>query len=76
MSKPNQPRGRYRFQGGQPLDPNAGVHPEMATGQDATPVGTGIPNTPQELMAMQENKPSGRRNPIKSRVPRPSRCWI
>ncbi|MCP9911196.1 hypothetical protein KBZ15_14985 [Cyanobium sp. BA20m-p-22] len=57
MSKPNQPRGRYRFQGGQPLDPNAGVHPEMATGQDATPVGRGIPNTPQELMAMQENKP-------------------
>ena len=57
MSKPNQPRGRYRFQGGQPLDPNAGVHPEMATGQDATPVGTGIPNTPQELIAMQQNKP-------------------
>lgn len=57
MSKPNQPRGRYRFQGGEPLDPNAGVHPEMATGQDAAPVGAGIPNTPQELMAMQVNKP-------------------
>ena len=57
MSKPNQPRGRYRFQGGESLDPDAGVHPEMATGQDAAPVGTGIPNTPQDLIAMQDNKP-------------------
>lgn len=35
MSKPNQPRGRYRFQGGEPLDPNTGVHPEMVVGEDA-----------------------------------------
>lgn len=55
-NEPRRPRGRYRFQGGQPLDPNAGVHPEMATGQDAAPVSAGIPNTPQELMAMQDNK--------------------
>ena len=64
MSKPNNDslgRGRYRFQGGQPLDPDAGVHPEMATGQDAAPVGAGIPNSPQELMAMQENKPEKER---------------
>lgn len=57
MSKPNQPRGRYRFQGGEPLDPNTGVHPEMVVGEDAAQVGAGIPNTPQELMALQENKP-------------------
>ena len=57
MSQPNQPRGRYRFQGGEPLDPDAGVHPEMATGQHNAPVGAGIPNTPQDLIAMQENKP-------------------
>ena len=36
---------------------DSGVHPEMATGQDNTPVGAGIPATPQELIAMQENKP-------------------
>lgn len=56
-NEPRRPRGRYRFQGGEPLDPNAGVHPEMSTGEDTAPVGAGIPNTPQELMAMQENKP-------------------
>lgn len=52
----NQPRGRYRFQGGRPIDPDAGVHPEMATGQDNAPVGAGIPASPQELIAMQESK--------------------
>jgi hypothetical protein len=56
-NEPSQPRGRYRFQAGRPLDPDAGVHPEMAAGQDAAPFGVGIPNSPQELMAMQENKP-------------------
>ena len=63
MSKPNQPRGRYRFQGGEPLDPDAGVHPEMASGQDNAPVGAGIPASPQELIAMQENKPERPENP-------------
>jgi hypothetical protein len=60
MTQPNepcQPRGRYRFQGGRPLDPESGVHPEMAADQAAAPVGAGIPNSPQELIAMQENKP-------------------
>ena len=56
-NEPSQPRGRYRYQGGRPLDPDAGVHPEMATGQDNAPVGAGIPSSPQELIAMQENKP-------------------
>jgi len=54
MTKPN---GRYRFQGGRPLDPDAGIHPEIAAESGAGPIGAGIPNTPQELIAMQENKP-------------------
>lgn len=54
---PRQPRGRYRFQGGRPLDPDAGVHPEMAAAQDTAPVGAGIPNSPQDLIAMQTNRP-------------------
>lgn len=54
---PRQPCGRYRFQGGRPLDPDAGVHPEMAADQATVPVGAGIPNSPHELMAMQEHKP-------------------
>lgn len=56
-NEPRQPHGRYRFQAGRSLDPDADVHPEMVAGQDAAPVGAGIPNSPQELMAMQENKP-------------------
>ncbi|WP_254988593.1 hypothetical protein [Cyanobium sp. ATX 6E8] len=59
MSMPSDSagRGRYRYQGGKPVDPNAGVHPEMAADQADAPVGAGIPSTPQELIAMQENKP-------------------
>lgn len=56
-NEPGPPRGRYRFQGGRPLDPDAGVHPEMAMGQDAAPVSGGIPSSPQQLIDMQENKP-------------------
>ena len=57
MSQPRNSNGRYRFRSGEPLDPNAGVHPEMVdNGQEA--VGTaGIPNSPDQLIAMQENKP-------------------
>jgi hypothetical protein len=56
-NEPRQPQGRYRFQGGEPLDPDAGVHPEMAGEQVSAQVGSGIPNSPKELMAMQTNKP-------------------
>lgn len=56
MSQPHA-NGRYRFQGNQPLDPDAGLHPEMAADQAASSVAAGVPNSPQELMAMQENKP-------------------
>ncbi len=56
-NEPHRPRGRYRFQGGRPLDPDAGVHPEMVADQSVERVAAEIPNSPQELMAMQENKP-------------------
>ncbi|MCP9829328.1 hypothetical protein KBZ19_12615 [Synechococcus sp. L2F] len=62
---PSQPRGRYRFQRGQPLDPSAGVHPEMGADHAAAPVGTGIPNSPQELMAMQANNPERPEKPAR-----------
>lgn len=69
-NEPSQPRGRYRFQGGCPLDPDAGVHPEMATGQDTTPVGSGIPASPKELIAMQENKPERPEKPERQQSPK------
>lgn len=68
--QPNQPRGRYRFQGGRSLDPDAGVHPEMASGQDNAPVGTGIPNSPQDLIAMQSTKPERPKNPEHQHSPK------
>ena len=55
-SEPTPPRGRYRFQAGKPLDPDAGVHPEMVADQAAAPAGGGIPNSPQDLIAMQNNR--------------------
>ncbi|SBO42690.1 hypothetical protein [Cyanobium sp. NIES-981] len=71
MTQPNQPRrplGRYRFQGGQPLDPETGVHPEMVAEHSAGPLAAGIPNTPQQLIAMQNRqtrpeKPEREQNP-------------
>jgi hypothetical protein len=69
-SQPSQPRGRYRFQGGQSLDPDAGVHPEMASGQDNAPVGAGIPNSPHDLIAMQTNKPERPEKPERQHSPK------
>ena len=43
--------------GSQPLYPKSGLHPEMATDQADAPLSAGIPNTPEELIAMQKNKP-------------------
>jgi hypothetical protein len=51
-----QPQGRYRFQAGRPLDPDAGVHPEMMEDSVAPMVEAGIPNSPQELIAMQNKE--------------------
>jgi hypothetical protein len=57
----NAASGRYRFQGGKPADPNAGVHPEMVNGEQTPSANTAIPNTPEALIAMQENKPEKER---------------
>ena len=52
--------GRYRFQAGRPVDPDDGVHPELRSGAfndtAATPA-VAIPDSPEQLIAMQENKP-------------------
>jgi hypothetical protein len=52
--------GRYRFQAGKPVDPDDGVHPELRSGAfidcAATP-SVAIPDSPEQLIAMQENKP-------------------
>ena len=57
----NAATGRYRFQGGKPADPNAGVHPEMVDSEQTPSANTAIPNTPEALIAMQENKPEKER---------------
>jgi hypothetical protein len=61
-----QPNGRYRFQGDQPLDPDAGVHPEMVSSASSEPVSGGIPDSPDQLIAMQENKPQRPEKPERS----------
>jgi len=47
--------GRYRYSRGSRLDPSEGLHPELSDAAQAMPVGAGIPNTPQDLIAMQTN---------------------
>jgi hypothetical protein len=47
--------GRYRFCAGRPLDPSEGLHPEIADTFQGLPLAAGIPNSPQELIAMQSN---------------------
>jgi hypothetical protein len=69
-SQPSQPRGRYRFQGDQPLDPDAGVHPEMAGELAAVPVADGIPNSPHDLIAMQTDKPERPEKPERQHSPK------
>lgn len=69
-NEPPRQRGRYRFQAGCPLDPDAGVHPEMASGADAMPIGAGIPNSPKELMALQDNKPERPEKPERQTPPK------
>jgi hypothetical protein len=51
----SQPSGRYRYSRGSRLDPSAGLHPELSDAAQAVTVAAGIPNTPQDLIAMQSN---------------------
>jgi hypothetical protein len=61
MTQPDASNGRYRFQGQQPLDPNADVHPEMLSTASMEAVSGHIPNTPNDLIAMQESEPRANR---------------
>ena len=59
MTSPTNPSSdaprstRYRFRDGRPVDPNEGLHPEMAEGNQPQVVAAGIPDSPQQLIAMQ-----------------------
>jgi hypothetical protein len=53
---PQSPRNsRYRYSRGSRLDPSEGLHPELSDAAQDVSVGAGIPNTPQDLIAMQTN---------------------
>ena len=56
MSKPSDGRGRYRFQGDQPLNPDA-VCPEMAAPQSDLPLGRGIPASLQDARCQLRRRP-------------------
>lgn len=49
--------GRYRFCGGRFINPNEGVHPEMADLEAVQLTSSAIPASPSALIAMQENRP-------------------
>jgi hypothetical protein len=52
--------GRYRYSRGSRLDPSEKLHPELSDDSQAMQVGDGVPNTLQELIAMQANDSDGR----------------
>jgi len=53
---PQSPRNsRYRYSRGSRLDPSEGLHPVLSDAAQDVSVRAGIPNSPQELIAMQSN---------------------
>ena len=48
--------GRYRFQRDRALDPDDGVHPEMVSAEPAASVSRAIPDSPDQLIAMQRSQ--------------------
>lgn len=59
---------RYRFRSGKPVDPNEGLHPEMADDNQPQAVAAGIPDSPQQLIAMhsrdqRSEKPERKQSP-------------
>jgi hypothetical protein len=68
----NPSSGRYRFQAGQPVDPNEGVHPELLNSAFAESPSIAIPNSPDQLIAMQENKPERHEKGAQPRSPKVS----
>jgi len=68
--EPRRSSGRYRYQRGQAVNPDEGVHPEMVDGEQPGGVAAGIPNSPQDLIAMQENKPERPEKPERQQSPK------
>lgn len=73
--EPQNRSGRYRYRAGKPVDPNEGLHPEMteaemAQAEPAASAASSIPNSPQELIAMQENKPERPEKPERQQSPK------
>jgi hypothetical protein len=68
----NPSSGRYRFQAGQPVDPHEGVHPELLNNAFAESPSIAIPNSPDQLIAMQENKPERHEKGAQPRSPKVS----
>jgi hypothetical protein len=65
-SSPNL-NGRYRFRGGTPLDPGEISHPEMETAQE---LGSGVPETANALLAMQQRSAPRPEKPVKLDSPK------
>jgi hypothetical protein len=63
--EPQPPSGRYRYRGLTPMDPDEGLHPEI---QYPGVGGGSAPNTPEDLINMQETsaKPSRPDKPPKN----------
>ena len=55
--------GRYRFRRGRSLDPHEELHPEMA--DQSVEISPDVPNTLDELIAMQDNNPPNADHPQK-----------
>ena len=73
--EPQKRSGRYRYCAGNPVDPNEGVHPEMVDAEmvqvkPSQTVASGIPNSPQELIAMHESKPERPEKPEQQKSPK------
>ena len=68
----NPSSGRYRFQAGQPVDPNEGVHPELLNNAVAESPSIAIPNSPDQLIAMQAKKPERHEKGAQPRSPKVS----
>ena len=73
--EPQKRSGRYRYSSGKPVDPNEGVHPEMVEAEmpqaeQGLAAASGIPNSPQELIAMQESKPERPEKPERQKSPK------
>jgi len=65
-SSPNL-NGRYRFRGGTPLDPGEISHPEMETAQE---LGSGVPETANALLAMQQRSAPRPEKPVRRDSPK------